>query len=93
MTRQPTDIELLLIEQSAKECQALPSGMKLPILFDVPVALILVAQLQLALKHPQNTGAAAEIARSIIESVISRMTHLEMFATVQLLRIVDTEGL
>lgn len=38
-------------------------------------AYVIVANLQLALRHPENTGESAEQAREIAENLIAAITH------------------
>ena len=41
--------------------------------FDIATALYLVGNLQLALRHPENTGAAAAVARETVAGLIEAM--------------------
>lgn len=45
----------------------------IPVEIDPPVAMILIGQLQLAIRHPQNTGTSAAYAREFIEALRSRI--------------------
>jgi hypothetical protein len=45
----------------------------LPIVFDLASLFILVASLQLALRHPENTGPSADGARRIVSGIIARV--------------------
>src|SRR5262249_40385417 len=54
---------------------------KLPIVLDLPLLQILVAQLQLASRHPTNNGPAAQGARDIIDQIIARV-ELEGFLAI-----------
>jgi len=46
-------------------------GVLLPVMIDVPSALCVIASLQLALRHPANTGPSAKIAREFIDGLIA----------------------
>jgi hypothetical protein len=44
---------------------------QLPLLLERDAALLLAGQLQLALRHPKNTGFAAEATRQLIDAIIA----------------------
>ena len=56
-----------------KALLALRDAPDIPIVIGATAALSLVANLQLALRHPGNTGASAIICRQICEGLISRL--------------------
>ena len=55
-----------LLERLLRELEGHP-GVNLHL--EGPQAFMLVAELQLALRHPGNTGTAAEVARSVIRVI------------------------
>jgi hypothetical protein len=48
-------------------------GMKIT----APRAFVLLSQLQLALRHPENNGASAEIARDIAQRLSDRLSAID----------------
>jgi hypothetical protein len=44
-----------------------------PIEFDFGTCIMLIGQLQLALRHPKNTGPSAIVARQVVEKLIGRV--------------------
>ena len=42
---------------------------------DLPSILQLCANLQLALRHPQNTGLAARMARTMVDTLRAELPH------------------
>jgi hypothetical protein len=50
-----------------------PADYVLPLHLNMLMLLTLVANLQLALRHPGNTGPSAEAARGIIDGIIDRV--------------------
>lgn len=57
---------------------------ELPVILDLDTALYLVANVRLALRHPENTGTSAEVARRFVDGVVARLheagyhAHAEM---------------
>jgi hypothetical protein len=63
--------------------------LRVHLLMDPKTVVGIVANLQLALRHPDNVGEAARVAREIIDQLITRLEKLELPATVALLRLGD----
>jgi hypothetical protein len=66
-----TDKDRLLIDV-AREAK-LGESYVLPVHLPLTMALALIANLQLSLRHPANTGASANQARHIVDSIIERL--------------------
>lgn len=62
---------------------------KVPLVFDLSSLLCLVANLQLALRHPGNTGAAKQLARATIDGIIERVSEAGFSATAELMKLGD----
>jgi hypothetical protein len=93
MTPQPTEGPLEaykhdLINRCAIEAEDL-DDFTVPLHLDLNSALALVGNLQLALRHPDNTGSAAAVARQIIDGLIARMTASGLEANAELARLGD----
>lgn len=65
------------------------SRFKLPLQFDLPGALAIIGNLQLALRHPANTGPSAQIARDAIDAMIRSMRECGLTAHAELARLGD----
>jgi hypothetical protein len=59
----------------------------IPILLDPTLALMLVANLQLALRHPGNCGKSAEVARQVVDGIIARFEEMGYKAHAELARL------
>lgn len=68
-----------------REIESLPINFHIPLEIDVNTALILVAHIQLALRHPRNTGPSAGEARHIVEAIRSHFQKLNLPAHVELI--------
>lgn len=75
-----------LIKDAARE-QLTHLDILLPIQADLPTAMVLIASLQLALRHPGNYGAAARGAREIIDALITRIEAEGLPACARLARL------
>ena len=62
-------------------------GFALPVQFDLQSLISLVGTLQLALRHPANTGASALVARSFIDATIDRLETYGFTAIAKLMRL------
>src|SRR5258708_5797312 len=71
-------------EQEARVC-----AIDFPLYLDQTSVLCLIANLQLALRHPGNTGASAAVARKFVDGMISRMKDAGLVATAELARLGD----
>jgi hypothetical protein len=61
-------------ELAAKEMAALDSkGVLFTCVFDGATLATLVAQVQTALRHPQNVGASAELARRAVAKIMAEI--------------------
>jgi hypothetical protein len=65
------DKERLITQMTEEHKQA--DGIQLVLNLDIGTALVVIAQIQLALRHPSNTGASAAIARQVIDGMIGQM--------------------
>ena len=61
----------------------------LPIYLELQPLLCMVGNLQLALRHPANTGPSARIVRKIVDQIIERVPEEGLIATAELLRLGD----
>jgi len=65
--------ETCLAQRVKQERARLGAEFELPILVGLDAALCLIANLQLALRHPGNRGTSAKIARQTIDGIIARL--------------------
>lgn len=65
---------------------------KLPVELDLHSALCVIGNLQLALRHPANSGPSAEVARTAIDGMIRRMREAGLTAHAELARLGDDPG-
>src|ERR1051325_625914 len=65
--------ERLRIAAQMRQEASMAKGVRIPLFLDVDAALVVIAQLQLALRHPANTGASADVARELIDGIIERL--------------------
>jgi hypothetical protein len=85
-----TDDQMTLLEAVGIESKtAGAGGYLLPLHADLETAVALCANLQLALRHPQNAGASAEIARHVIDSIIKRLRADGFIASAALVELGD----
>lgn len=75
-----------LLEQIEIEVRQCPD-VRFPILLDLESSMCLVAQLQLALRHPSNSGNSADVARTIIEGIIDGFHQAGLHACAELARL------
>lgn len=68
------------------------AGWSLPLELDLHSALCLVGNLQLALRHPGNTGPSAGVARRIVDGIISRFESTGYPAHAELARLGDNSA-
>lgn len=68
-----------LTEQAKRERDEQPDW-KLPLILEPHMAVALVANLQLALRHPGNQGIPRAVARQVIDGIIARFTETGMTA-------------
>jgi hypothetical protein len=61
-----------ILERATAEMHA-ARGYALPVHMDLATALAVVGALQLALRHPANTGPSSEAVRGVIAAVIQRI--------------------
>lgn len=78
----------LLMRRMQEEYDRTPP-FSLPVTLDLHSALSLVGNLQLALRHPQNNGAAAAVARRIIDGIIERFEQAGLAAHAEAARLGD----
>jgi len=62
-----------LFSQVMRECK-LGNDYELPVLLNLTAAVVVVGSLQLALRHPANTGSSSRVVRSVIDKIIARLT-------------------
>ena len=60
-------------EMLAAARSALKTAENITVILEPSAAVILIAQLQLALRHPHNGGESAKVAREIVVSLIDRL--------------------
>jgi hypothetical protein len=77
-----------LFEEATREAAA-SSEWQLPVVMGIEVLTAVVAQLQLALRHPGNKGRSREIVREVVDQVIGRLEQEGFMATAELLRLGD----
>jgi len=68
-----TDEEKEALILRVAEEQHHDSDFQLLLYLDLTIALSLIGSLQLALRHPLNTGPSAQITREFIDGIIGRM--------------------
>ena len=69
-----TPAQQQMLDAAAREARrAHAAGYVLPLHMDVEVISSLVAALQLALRHPRNTGRTAGTVRAAVDSIIQRV--------------------
>lgn len=71
------------------DCRSGISPFTLLVEFDLCTAIAIIGNLQLALRHPANVGASAEIARELIDGMIHRMREAGLTAHAELARLGD----
>jgi len=81
----PSDAETL-IQRVQAEADAAPD-FAWEIRLDLSTLLALVAHVQFALRHPQNTGPAAIVMRALIADLIARVEQEDYPATAELMRL------
>jgi len=69
-----------LIQRVASEQEGDDEGLLISIGFTPSATLCLIANLQLALRHPGNNAHAAEMARNLIAGLIARLNALGFVA-------------
>lgn len=57
------------------------------IALDVAGAMSLISQIQLAARHPSNSGISAGVGRSIVEELVRRLAQLELDGLVEIARL------
>jgi hypothetical protein len=62
-----------LIRRVQEESDRAPDDLHFPIYLDLATVMEIIGNLQLALRHPLNGGAAAQAARAFIDGMIKRM--------------------
>ena len=78
-----------LLAQGRAEAEGIGSEWKLPVEIDLLSAMCLVGNLQLALRHPNNHGHSAQVAREFIDGVIERMEQCGLVVTARIMRLGD----
>jgi hypothetical protein len=79
------DVKKLLIEAKREHDQA--PDYVLPVVMDLLTLSAVAGHLQLALRHPGNTGPSAKIVRSLIEQIIERLEHDGFLANAKAIRL------
>lgn len=75
-TRQGLDTikdSIPLLEAATEQLKRLREQPPIPVEISQDAAMVLISQLQLALRHPQNTGPSRDQARAFIEGLRSRI--------------------
>lgn len=78
-----------LVQRIREERERLGDEFQLPVLLDLDSALCLVGNLQLALRHPENTGPSAAVARRAIDGIIERAREAGYSAHAELMKLGD----
>jgi hypothetical protein len=76
---------LALLHRMVEEAEAGKSeGVRLTVILAPESAIAVIASLQLALRHPGNSGTTARVARGLIGELIEQLRHagLDAFADV-----------
>lgn len=74
-----------IVRRMTKEFQQLDgANFRLPVMLDLDSSLCLVGLLQLALRHPDNTGRCARTAQAIIGGVIDSLHEAGFHAAAEL---------
>lgn len=76
-----------LVQRLREERERLGDEFRLPVILDLDTALCIVGNLQLALRHPGNRGASAEVARTTIDGIIERTRTAGYAAHAQLMKL------
>lgn len=84
----PTNILDELTEQARRQREEQPDW-KLPLILEPQMAIALVANLQLALRHPGNQGSTRAVARQVIDGIIARFAETGMTAFAMLAALGD----
>lgn len=53
----------------------------LPVLFSLATAVAVIGNLQMSLRHPDNTGEAARIVRNVIDQMLAKLVRDGFLAT------------
>jgi hypothetical protein len=77
-----------LFRECARERQR-KGAIVLPVSLDLESAMMLIANLQLALRHPGNNGRSARLAREVIDGLIERIEKLGYVANARVARLGD----
>lgn len=77
-----------LIDFAVEEAKA-GKNFILPIHLDLHSLMCVVGALQLALRHPANTGPSSKVVRELIDGIIERVEHAGYVVTAQILRLGD----
>jgi hypothetical protein len=72
-----------------EEMCAIDPQFTIPVHLDIPSALSLIGNLQLALRHPANEGPSATIARKFIDGLIDRMITAGLYRVAELAKLGD----
>lgn len=79
-----------LIEQAAREADTVEAKtFSLEVHLDLVSCQCLVGNLQLALRHPSNTGPSSTVARQVIEGIIERVRSRGLLANAAILELGD----
>lgn len=76
-----------LLQRAREEAERLGSGLQFPVMLDLPAALAIIGNLQLALRHPANTGPSARTARYFCQEIICRMREAGFVANAEIARL------
>jgi hypothetical protein len=77
-----------LIDFAVEEMKA-GKNFILPVHLDLHSLTCVVGSLQLALRHPANTGPSSKVVRELIDGIIERVEHAGYVVTAQILRLGD----
>lgn len=84
--------ESLLRRCAEERVRSKAANFRLPVEMDLESAICIVGNLQLALRHPQNNGPSAKVARDTIDGIIRRMRESGLTAHAELARLGDDPG-
>jgi hypothetical protein len=81
-----------LFRRCAKEFEVRGQPPLFQVHLEFTAALALIGNLQLALRHPANTGPSSEVARTFIDGLIDRIRDAGFPANAEMLRLGDDPG-
>jgi len=81
-----------LTQEAAAELHRIDPNLELPVILDIHTACCLIGNLQLALRHPANTGPSREVTRQFIDGIIREIERHGYLKVAELLRLGDNQA-